>query len=458
MIFPVLADKLAELRREARYDGADLNLGLGPSQIERIAKRLKSRFGAAEVELECPNELRERWLTAVRSGTQLELKQREVRLLSWYADIGTSHDFITFVSERFSKVPRGIVRGVLASYANVWHRANRDAALNRQLESWLLPEKIKGKLSWWVECTQFWLDNDAPTHIAASIKKGLMSSEAVAKEFRAPAASMLVTAALSAAAVEMAESAANLTTEEVDYLLDRLIQEPLIDLRSLHLTAHTLISSKRAEEREDFRNRIVNALLTHPLFGDPRIDVANWQSPDLFEARSVFLGWLSVEDIRTFFEVILTPGSDKHGRKDFWLRYERKIKMSRVFVSNMDARRRREQLEDLASRGRQYGGVNGSTSVFVLDLGSVVAVEFSAVGNALYLYTKHNFRRIMPDMLVPQTKLSLLKDAELAIPSRRNNKGAQRYQHRAFVGFSHVDGWQSTVQRELETHGIYADS
>jgi hypothetical protein len=326
------------------------------------------------------------------------------------------------------------------------------------LQSWLAPEKNDGKLSWWAEQPEFWLNSDAPRHIAASIKRGLMSSEAVAKEFRAPAASMLVTAALSTAAVEMAGSAANLTAEEVDYLLYRLIREPLMDLKSLHLAAHELITSRRAEQRAEFRNMIVNALLTHQRFGDPRIDVANWQSSDLKEARAVFLGWLSVEDIRTFFEVILTPGSDKHGRKDFWLRYERKIKMSRVFISNNDSRRRREQLEDLASRGRQYGDVNGSTSVFVLDLGAVVAVEFSAVGNALYLYTKEKFRRIMPDMLVPQTTLSLLKNAELAIPSRRNNRVAQRYQHRAFVGFSHVDGWQSTVQRELETHDIHADS
>jgi len=64
----------------------------------------------------------------------------------------------------------------------------------------------------------------------------------------------------------------------------------------------------------------------------------------------------------------------------------------------------------------------------------------------------------MPDMLVPQTSLSLVKNSKLSIASRTIKGGSYRYKPRVIGGFSHMEGWQSIVQRELERHGIHADS
>jgi hypothetical protein len=41
--------------------------------------------------------------------------------------------------------------------------------------------------------------------------------------------------------------------------------------------------------------------------------------------------------------------------------------------------------------------MEGLTSAFLLDFGPVLVVEFSAVGNACYLYRKRNAETILPD-------------------------------------------------------------
>jgi hypothetical protein len=227
----------------------------------------------------------------------------------------------------------------------------------------------------------------------------------------------------------------------------KLFVEPLIGKECLNSALTAMVASRLATESEQFRKELVNMVLLHPMFGDPRIQLHNWGN-DLQQAKEIVLGWLSAEDIRTFFEVILSTKNDKHRRKEFWLRYEKKIKLSRVFVCDNDRFRRHVQLEELAEQGRHFGHADGTTSIFVMYLGPIVAVEFSAVGNALYLYTVENFRQIMPDLFVKSASGSGLKKSNLAIEPPRSRKGPRPlyYQSR---GFSHIDGWQDTVRDVL---------
>ncbi|MGD0076232.1 MAG: EH signature domain-containing protein, partial [Candidatus Binataceae bacterium] len=45
-----------------------------------------------------------------------------------------------------------------------------------------------------------------------------------------------------------------------------------------------------------------------------------------------------------------------------------------------------------------YAGATGQdTSAFLLDFGTVVAIEFSKVGNACYLYEKQAAEKVIPD-------------------------------------------------------------
>jgi len=434
-----LAEKLAELRRGARFSSNDHELITGPLQLERVVSRLKAKLGSAPVAIVCPKELKDRWLQMLNEGRVGEFTQRELRTLSWHADVAISPRFIEYIDGR--SITKGVIRGILASYVAVWDRANPDIELNKKLKSWVSQEGSSAKLAWWNEHPEYWLKPDAPQAISQKIRTGLMTVDVATKEFRAPTASMLLVAAFSRAAEDMPQAADLLTAAELDYLLKKLIQEKLLELPSLHKAVCNLVKSRLANDSNAFRTDLVNALLTHPKLGDPRIQGANWAGQSLAEARVRLLSWLSAEDIRTFFEIILTRESDPHGRKRFWLRYEKRILLSRVFISTSDRKKRREQLEELSKRGRNYGSIYQPTSAFVLDLGRIVAVEFSQVGNALYLYTKANFTKIMPDIFVSRTDLDTLKREEMSIARviRR-------------------EGWTLKVMSILEEYGIKTDT
>jgi hypothetical protein len=441
MSLSLLVEKLADLRRGARFNSTDPVLIIGPLQFERVVNRLKAKFGSSNVEVVCPKELKDRWLQTLAEGRDVEFTQRELRTLSWYADVATSPQFIEYIEGRFVRIPKGVLRGILASYGAVWERANPNVELNRKLEAWVSQESNSVKLSWWADHPEYWLRPDAPQAISQRIRAGLMTVEVASREFRAPAASMLLVGAFSRAAEDMSQLVDLLTGDELSYLLKKLMQEKLLDLTSLHRAVCNLVKSRLANDSKAFREDLVNALLIHPRLGDPRIHGANWAEPTLEGARERLLSWLSAEDIRTFFEIILTRGNDPHGRKRFWLRYERQILLSRVFISTSDRKKRREQLEELSARGRNYGSIYQPTSAFVLDLGRIVAVEFSEVGNALYIYTKPNFNKIMPNMFVSRTDLSTLKREEMAV-----TRVIRR------------DGWTSKVISILEEYGIKTDS
>jgi len=147
------------------------------------------------------------------------------------------------------------------------------------------------------------------------------------------------------------------------------------------------ISSPPAGQYEDLREGLKRFGLDH--FGDPRLPAnqARWTGVRR-QSQDEFLRGLSREDIVFFFEHVLPRGLDPHGRKDFWLKYVGRVRRSRPLLCSEDAFR----LRSLERKGQQkighYGRMEGITSAFLLDFGEVLIVEFSAVGNACYVYDR----------------------------------------------------------------------
>jgi hypothetical protein len=458
MNFSKTSEVLNDLRRGARSDQGTLTLSFGVSKLNKAVEVLKKRFGALDNQDSCPESIKERWLQAQKARVNPEFTQREARLLSYYSEIALSADFIAFVGDKFRRVPAGVLRGLLASYVTDWERANEDVLLNSILKEWVQSTEYATRFLWWRSNPQFWIDSQAADNLADLIVKRQMSADQAAAEFKAPKTSSLIRCGVSRAALWLSEKFSRLNIESLEYFFDCLLREPLIDDRTLHQMIRNMVLSDIAATNEEVRKRLVSAILTHPRLGDPRVHVKNWESPTLTNTKATFLGWLSVEDIRTFFEVILTRRQDTHGRKDFWLRYEKSIRLSRVFVSIDDRKAKRAQLEELTKSGRSFGECGDKTSIFVLDLGKIVAVEFSAVGNALYLYTKESFKRIMPDIFVSHASIYKVKNSDLSISPAGDIKGFQRaYNTRRVGGFSHGRGWQTRVEAELWKHGIRVD-
>jgi hypothetical protein len=85
---------------------------------------------------------------------------------------------------------------------------------------------------------------------------------------------------------------------------------------------------------------------------------------------------------------VLPRGADPHGRKDFWLRYVGRVRRSRPLLCQEDAHRVRSVESTNEQRIGHYGRIEGFTSAFLLDFGELLVVEFSAVGNACYVYDR----------------------------------------------------------------------
>lgn len=201
-------------------------------------------------------------------------------------------------------------------------------------------------------------------------------------------------------------------------------------------------------ENTDLIETIIHLVRSDPRFGDPRHpqNHNNWIGMD--EASGRLQEWLSAADITFFFETVLPKGKDPHGRKEFWLRYVgcRGLR-SRPLLSNSDKWRLRDVLWKKGAQGSDFGRLlDEDTSAFILDFGPILAIEFSAVGNACYVYEKRVAAEIVPDIWtsLPFSKTDLKRRSKIAtglpiIHDRQNR-------------------WKHEMERFLARYGIRAVS
>jgi hypothetical protein len=450
MIFPVFEERLEELRRDLRADAFGSDLPEVDSGMQKTLRGLARRFGLDNTKTECPSSVIDRWNDTILKGLEIRLSQREIRLLSRSAKIGLSNQFIGYLKSKPAAPAASVIRGLLASFVDTWEHSAQNIELAESINTWVNSPNVVEMLKWWRDHPEYWMDSAAHQTIAHIIIADRLVAEEAAKRFHLPQGSSLLRLSLAHAVSSIANNIDRVRAEEIDFLLTILFAEPLIGKECLDSALTAMVTSRMATDSEPFRTQVVNLVLLHPQFGDPRIQLHNWGN-GLQQAKEIVLGWLSAEDIRTFFEIILSDADDAHGRKEFWLRYDKRIRLSRVFVANKDRRSRHEQLQELAEKGRQFGEAEGVTSIFVLDLGPVVAAEFSKAGNALYLYEKDNFKKVMKNFFAASVCHTDLKSQKWAIkpPSRSSSLS-----YRVTRGFSHNGGWQDTVRDVLYKYGI----
>lgn len=106
-------------------------------------------------------------------------------------------------------------------------------------------------------------------------------------------------------------------------------------------------------------------------------------------ARTMVTEWLKLEFIETFFTKLADDGLGDPRRMEFWKRYVKAIDHVEFALGSF-ARNSREQ-DFVALRKKMTGlicelNASGANNAFIMRIGSLVAVEFSGLGNALYGY------------------------------------------------------------------------
>ena len=113
-----------------------------------------------------------------------------------------------------------------------------------------------------------------------------------------------------------------------------------------------------------------------------------WPSEVTADARALISDWLKSEFIEAFFTKLAEDGSTDRRRLDFWMRYRKQMNHVQFALGNLISDSRDPDLMVLKSKMKGLISAIKSARVnaFIMIFGDVIAVEFSATGNALYLY------------------------------------------------------------------------
>lgn len=192
------------------------------------------------------------------------------------------------------------------------------------------------------------------------------------------------------------------------------------------------------------------------------LDIAldRWGSPQMRTRQNLWLhhvdevvlsmavAWLAKQDLNHFFTLLKGEAGVDQSRLFYWLRYAEQMTFTRI-VLGRDAQydRSTDFVEFRAkNRGRlsNLGNATAANNAVIMQIGSYYFVEFSATGNACYVYEagKAPF-----DPTQRELSLTLdLKDKAAAV-DRWGHKPAP-YRHGV------VDGWLSNFDAEMRRLGI----
>lgn len=110
------------------------------------------------------------------------------------------------------------------------------------------------------------------------------------------------------------------------------------------------------------------------------------------EAREMVAEWLRGEFIEAFFTTLAEDGVGDRRRANFWLRYVKSMTNVQFALgsraSNSPNRDFAVLLKKMKGLHTELKDTNSANNAFIMTLGNLVAVEFSAMGNALYGYEK----------------------------------------------------------------------
>jgi hypothetical protein len=379
---------------------------------------------------------REVWLRRHNGGTHLS--RMDIVALCWDPKIAVQPEFVSVLAGQASLGGRAI-RGLLASYHEEWppQSGELQAAVALGLASL---ERCRGLLMQWRSSVSQLLGTDAPTKFARACVAEKVSVTARATVFGLSSTSGFARGC--AEAVAGVVTSPGYASLQVEYALKCFFVEDnaLLTPISWGRAFESLVTSDRLLLEGLDRQRLVDLALQVRGLPDPRIRSAGWQNiPPA--ARQRIVHWLSEEDLRFFFDLIMEGQSDPQGRRPFWMNYVSKARRARVVVGEADHTRLRSQLAEIQTRGRSYarmrqrGTGDWKVSAFIMDFGNVTVVEFSRINSACYFYTNEENEPYI-DLSAHGFSLSHLK----------NTRRANWYPHRG--------RWENKFRQRLAEYGV----
>jgi hypothetical protein len=369
---------------ENPFSGLDIEL----STFRLIVAKLGN--GRAARPVSCPEEYRQHWREYCE-GRRRSLGPRAERFLCWDPEVATDIRFQQYLDRAQVHVTarslQGLVRACHVRWSPQFARGPVAARIRQRLHIYGGPNRV---VQLWKSHPELTLGSSAHAVFAEFLTSERKTILGACESWKFDEGTLYVRETVKAA---------------LTFCLDRLSEHS--PFRS-YVVRDLLAWDKWPDG--DFREQVATAILKGFVgtgfvedlkrlvlddgrLGDPRLprNRPNWIGQNKAETR--FTEWLSKDDIVFFFEHVLPKGSDPHRRKDFWLQYAKKIVRSRPLLSWDDS----AKLQGSKHKVGYFGRMDADTSAFMLDFGSLIAVEFSKSGNACYLYKKADFEKVVQD-------------------------------------------------------------
>lgn len=350
-----------------------------------------------------PEDYRQQWQDFIDKRRD-SLEPRTVRYLCWEPDIAIDARFQKYLdrleTDLSARSLQGLVRSCHARWSPDFAGGSVAADVRQRLYRFNGAHRVVAK---WKEAPSLVLGSKATGELATWILQGRKPIKEACEFWKVEEQSRYLLQAVEEAAAKCLKKVGEHSPYN-RYMIGQLIGWSGWEIdRFKKLTSDAIESAFPASE---FGQLLKLVVLGDSRLGDPRLPTnsINWLGVRT-ESRNRFLEWLSKDDIVFFFEFCFPKGGDPHRRKEFWLNYVGNVKKSRPLLCDADRARlpKKEQVGNFGRIDSGYAGPTGQeTSAFFLDFGAVVAIEFSKVGNACYLYEKQTAERVILDFWSPK--------------------------------------------------------
>lgn len=370
-----------------------------------------------------------------------DIPTRALRYLCWEGAVSTNPVFLEYVNGLVSPLGarglQGLVYSTHASWDQVADRSSHLRKIHRLLNSYNGRNRLVRK---WKVHKDLVLFDKSPTNCADRMLGEFSSIEKFASEFGLFEQTEFFRAVVLECSHKCLKILNQVSDSEktLEFLVEEILEWQYLDAATYKEIISHVILSAAFEKNEHVRERTAAQIIGDERLGDPRLpsNSHKWIGVDA-EARKRLLNILSRADITFFFDQVMRGYDDRHGRKQFWLRYVSALKQSRPLLSGDDRIHLRSLLDRERNKMLHYGTTRGQQSAFLLDFGSILAIEFNGVG-ACYIYNEQNKKRLFPDIY----RDASFSDAELKQPYYAEDR------------IRHAGNWQWKVQYILSQHGI----
>jgi hypothetical protein len=408
-----------------------------PPKLEKLEKAIAElEQDKAAKHIFCPDEFLQYWQEWL-AGQQSTLEWRVVRALCWEPKVATDINFHYYIDQNWPELNPRALRGLVIACHTLWSKELASGVVVERIRQRLANHEGKNRtLGRWRGAAAMILGTNGAQEFGKEIIRQTASVTNACKEWQLNEQSAYVMAAMEEA-VNVCLSADKSITYDIQYLIG-LLRWTNWPAESFKRVIGYAITHYFAKIDNGWREHLMSFVLGDPRLGDPRLHSKNWVGISE-EARRRFIQWLLSEDIVFFFDHVL-GSRDRHGRRDFWLRYIGSLIQSRPLLRYDDETRLSSEIRQKREALASYGRVKGQASSFLLDFGSIIAIEFSTSG-AIYFYDRQTFSQIVPEFW---------QRGEFS-------EGRLKNQQKAAGRISHWQGWQGNAARILAQHGIRPD-